>query len=151
MELLRPARLEDYEDLNRIAAQVMALHASWGNGMAVDYPYPMDYFQECLKEEKLYVAILDGQVVGYMNFYFWTAGGPAAAIRKMVSIDDIGVEESRKHQGIGTRMMADLCELARSRGCVGLSLYVDAPNEKAIAFYKKFGLHIGNYGMNMKL
>lgn len=82
MELLRPARMEDFEALNRIAAQVAALHASWGNGMAVDYPYPMDYFQECLKEDKLYVACLDGEVVGYMNFYFWTAGGPAAAIRR---------------------------------------------------------------------
>lgn len=151
MELLRPARMEDYEALNRIAAQVGALHASWGNGMAVDYPYPMDYYQEFLKEEKLLVAELDGEVVGYLNFYFWTAGGPAAAIRKMISIDDIGVEESRKHQGIGTRMMQELADFARERGCAGLSLYVDAPNEKAIAFYKKCGLHIGNYGMNMKL
>lgn len=151
MELLRPARMEDFEALNRIAAQVAALHASWGNGMAVDYPYPMDYFQECLKEDKLYVACLDGEVVGYMNFYFWTAGGPAAAIRKMVSIDDIGVEESHKRQGIGTRMMQELADFAREKGCTGLSLYVDAPNEKAIAFYKKCGLYIGNHGMNMKL
>lgn len=151
MELLRPARLEDYEDLNRIAAQVAALHASWGNGMAVDYPYPMDYYQECLKEEKLFVAELDGEIVGYLNFYFWTAGGPTAATRKMVSIDDIGVEEARKHQGIGTKMMQELADFAREKGCKWLSLFVDAPNEKAIAFYKKCGLHIGNHGMTMKL
>ena len=151
MELLRPVQPEDYEALNRIAAQVTALHASWGSCLAVDYPYPMDYLLDCIKEDRLYVAELDGEVVGYLNFYFWTSGGPAAAVKKMVSIDDIGVEESRKGQGIGTRMMQELSDFARERGCKCLTLYVDAPNEKAIAFYKKCGLHIGNHGMNMKL
>lgn len=151
MQVLSPARPEDFEDVNRIARQAAALHASWGNGMAVDYPYPMDYYQECLKEDKLYVARLRNEVVGYIFFYFWTAGGPAATIRKMVSIDDIGVDESRRNQGIGQKMMADLGWLAKERGCSGLQLYVDALNENAIAFYKKCGLHISNYGMQMKL
>lgn len=151
MELLRPARMADYEELNRIANQVCALHASWGNGIAVDYPYPMDYFCECVKEEKLYVAETNNRIVGYMNFYFWTAGGPAAASRNMVSIDDIGVDESLRGRGIGKRMMLDLCELARERGCAAVNLYVDAPNENAIAFYEKCGFHIRNHGMTLKL
>ena len=149
--MLRLARLEDFESINRIARQVTALHASWGSGQAVEYPYPMDYYSNCVAEEKLYAAWLDGQIVGYINFYFWTAGGPAAAVRKMVSIDDIGVEESRKHQGIGTRMLQELADMARERGCAALSLYVDAPNEAAIAFYKKCGLTIRNHGMTMNL
>lgn len=151
MELLKPARPEDWEAINRIAGQVAALHASWGNGIAVEYPYPMDYYLECIRERKLYAAWMDGEIVGYIFFYFWTAGGPSAAVRKMVSIDDIGVEESRKHQGIGQKMMADLIEFARQQGCSGLQLYVDAPNETAIAFYKKCGLQIRNHGMQMKL
>ncbi len=151
MKMLRPVRSEDFQAVNRIAAQVAALHASWGSGLAVEEPYPIDYFKQCMEEDRLYVAVMDGQVVGYVNFYFWTAGGAAAETKKMVCIDDIGVEESQKHQGIGTKMMQELADFARERGCKGLSLYVDAPNEKAIAFYKKCGLHIGNYGMNMKL
>lgn len=151
MELLRPARLEDFEETNRIARQVCALHASWGNGIAVDYPYPIAYYEECIRGQKLYVAELENRIVGYIFFYFWTAGGPAAATRKMVSIDDIGVDEALRNQGIGKRMMADLCELAREKGCSGLQLYVDAPNENAISFYKKCGLHISNYGMQMSL
>lgn len=151
MKFLEPASLEDYEGLNRIARQVAALHASWGNGMAVEYPYPMDYFRECLKENRLYVARLDGRIVGYINFWFWTAGGPAARARKMISIDDIGVEETCKRQGIGTRMMEELAALAREAGCAALNLYVDAPNEAAIAFYQKCGLTIRNHGMTMAL
>lgn len=147
----RPTKAEDYESLNRIARQVCTLHASWGSGLAVEYPYPEDYFLECIRESRLYVAELDGCVVGYVNFYFWKAGGPAAAVRKMVSIDDIGVEESLRNQGIGKRMMAELCELAKEQGCAALNLYVDAPNENAIAFYKSCGLHIRNYGMTMTL
>ena len=151
MELLRPVRMADYEAVNRIARQVAALHASWGNGMAVDYPYPMDYFEECVREKRVYAAWLDGQIVGYVNFYFRTAGGPAAPRRRMISIDDIGVEESCQRQGIGSRMMEELAELARNEGCAALNLYVDAPNEKALAFYHKCGLTIRNHGMTLKL
>ena len=151
MELLRPARVEDYEALNRIARQVCELHASWGNGFAVDYPYPMEYFSECIQEGKLYVAEQDNQILGYLNFYFWTAGGPAAARRQMVSIDDFGVDEKLRNRGIGKHMMRDLCELAREKGCAAVNLYVDAPNENAIAFYEKCGFHVRNHGMSLKL
>ena len=151
MELLRTARMADYEELNRIASQVCALHASWGNGMAVDYPYPMDYYAECLEENRLYVAEMDQRVVGYLNFYFWTAGGPAAARRNMVSIDDFGVDEALRNRGIGKQMMLDLRELARDRGCAAVNLYVDAPNKNAIAFYGKCGFHIRNHGMTLNL
>lgn len=151
MKLLEPARIEDFEGFNAIARQVAALHASWGNGMSVEYPYPMDYFRECIKENRLYVARLDGEIVGYINFYFWTAGGAAAMVRKMVSIDDIGVDESRRNQGIGTQMMQELADIAREAGCAALNLYVDAPNENAIAFYHKCGLIIRNHGMTLKL
>ncbi len=151
MEILRPALMGDFEELNHIARQVCALHASWGSGMVVDYPYPMDYFEECLQEDKLYVAELENRIVGYILFYFWTAGGPCAATRKMVSIDDIGVDENSRNQGIGKRMMADLRKLAGERGCAAINLYVDAPNENAIAFYEKCGFHIRNHGMTMNL
>ena len=151
MELLRPARLEDYEELNRIARQVCALHASWGSGMAVDYPYPIDWLQELLETDGMYVACLDGRIVGYIRFYFWTAGGPSAAVRKMMSIDDIGVDEALRNQGIGKRMMADLRELAGQNGCAAINLYVDAPNVNAIAFYEKCGFFIRNHGMTMNL
>jgi ribosomal protein S18 acetylase RimI-like enzyme len=151
MKLLRPAQMGDFEELNRIARQVCALHASWGSGMVVDYPYPKDYFEECLREDKLYVAEHENRLAGYIFFYFWTAGGPAAATRKMVSIDDIGVDETLRNQGIGKRMMADLREFSRERGCAAINLYVDAPNENAIAFYRKCGFAIRNHGMTMNL
>lgn len=39
----------------------------------------------------------------------------------------------------------------RMEGCAALNLYVDAPNENAIAFYHKCGLTIRNHGMTLKL
>lgn len=151
MELLRPARIEDYEEINKIARQVCRLHASWGNGIVVDYPYPMDWLQELLEANGLYVACVDNRVVGYLRFYFWTAGGPSAVTRKMISIDDIGVEESLQNQGIGKRMMKDLQQLAQEEGCLAINLYVDALNANAIAFYEKCGFRIRNHGMTMNL
>ncbi len=149
--MLELARIEDFEAVNRIAKQVCELHASWGSCMVVEHPYPMDYFAACIDEQKLYVARRNGIVVGYICCYFWQAGGPAARSRKMVSIDDIGVDSLLRNQGIGTEMMAELCEIARHAGCAALQLYVDAPNQDAIAFYQKCGLHIKNHGMLMNL
>lgn len=151
MELLRFACVGDYEAINRIASQVCALHASWGSGIAVEYPYPMDYYTELIQEKKLLVAESNGEVVSYLYFYFWTAGGPAAARRKMVSIDDIGVEESLRNRGIGQKMMDEFREYASREGCDAVNLYVDAPNQNAIAFYEKCGFTIRNHGMTMKL
>lgn len=149
--MLLPAQMEDWSAVNRIARQVCALHASWGSGMVVEIPYPMDYFQELVENRELYAAWDNGEIIGYIRFYFWQAGGPAAPSRKMVNIDDIGVEESFRNRGVGTKMMEEFCEIARHAGCEGLNLYVDAPNEGAIAFYKKCGLYIRNYGMSMTL
>lgn len=151
MKLLRPAQIEDYQEINKIARQVCRLHASWGNGTEVEYPYPMDWMQELLDSNSLYVACLDDRIVGYIRFYFWTAGGPSAVTRKMISVDDIGVEQNLRNKGIGKQMMEDLRELALGEGCEAVNLYVDAPNTNAIAFYEKCGFRIRNHGMIMNL
>jgi len=97
------------------------------------------------------VARMDGTVVGYMRFYLWQTNSSVTEKRWMLSIDDIGVEENLRHQGIGTKMMDELRSLAKQWGCSDICLYVDVPNESAIAYYKKCGFRMRNIGMRMKL
>ena len=154
---LELARVEDFEAVNRLARQVCELHAQWdGTIQVVDHPYPMDYFQECigensLSESAIYVARQNGTVVGFMRFYLWETNSPVSEKRKMLSIDDIGVEEALRNQGIGTEMMRQLRVLAKGWGCDSVHLYVDAQNESAYAYYLKCGFHVRNMGMGMKL
>lgn len=151
------AKETDFEAVNRLARQVAAHHAQWDTGIqVVDNPYPMDWFLQCTKadsihESVIYVARQDGVVVGYMRFYLWHTNSTMTEKRTMLSIDDVGVDEGMRHQGVGTQMMDALRSLAREWGCSNLCLYVDAPNESAIAFYKKCGFQAKNIGMRMQL
>jgi len=151
------AREADYEAVNRLAKQVTEHHAQWDKELQiVDHPYPMDFFQTCIQENSIhenaiYVARMNGAVVGFMRFYLWQTNSSVTEKRWMLSIDDIGVEESLRHQGIGTKMMEALRSLAKQWGCSDICLYVDAPNESAIAYYQKCGFRMRNIGMRMKL
>lgn len=151
------AKESDFEAVNRLARQVTSYHAQWdSNIQIVDHPYPMDFFLECIREDSvyqnaIYVARQGDAVVGFMRFYLWQTNSTVTEKRTMLSIDDIGVEEGMRHQGIGTRMMDALRTLAEEWGCSDLCLYVDAPNESAIAFYQKCGFRTRNIGMRMKL
>lgn len=151
------ARESDFEAVNRLARQVAAHHAQWDADIQfVDQPYPMDWFQACIQEDSIhesviYVARQDETVVGYMRFYLWHTNSTMTEKRTMLSIDDIGVDESLRHQGIGTQMMDSLRTLAKEWGCSNLCLYVDAPNDSAISFYQKCGFQARNIGMRMKL
>lgn len=153
MELLELARQENWERVNAMSRQVLALHAFWSPGVyeVVEHPYPMAYFLEDIQERCLYVAKQEDAIVGYVRFRIWETNGAGSLKRKMMQIEDIGVEETLRHQGIGKRMMTDLKELARERGCTDMNLYVDAKNESAFAYYKNCGFHVSNIGMQMKL
>jgi len=153
MELLRLARPEDWGAINALSRQVLALHVNWcpeEYNMA-DTPYPKELFQELIQEEALYAAWQDGALVGYVCFRVWQTNGEGSVYRKVLFIDDIGVDNRLKNRGIGRKIMADLQELAKSQGCTHLQLSVDIHNENAQAFYKACGFHIRNLGMGKAL
>ncbi len=156
--MLEPARETDFEEINRLARQVTAHHARWTPDLeTVEHPYPRDFFLQCLgpealRQNALYVMRQDGRVVGYMLIYLWNTNSFVSAKRTVLSIDDIGVEETLRGRGIGTEMMRQLAELAKTEwGCSSISLYVDAPNESARAYYEKCGFCVRNVGMTLTL
>lgn len=155
--ILERAGEGDFEAVNRLARQVTAFHAQWDpNIQVVEYPYPMDFFLECIGEDSIhqntiYVARQENTVVGFMRFYLWQTNSTVCAKRKMLSIDDIGVDESLRNQGIGQEMMAQLRIVAKGWGCDSVHLYVDAENESAYHYYLKCGFRVRNMGMGLKL
>lgn len=151
------AKEADFEAVNRLARQVVACHAQWDKSLDLSMePYPKEWFLKFIQEDSLeqttiYVARIDGDVVGFMRFYLWQTNSAVSGQQGIVQLDDFGVEESLRNRGIGKQMMRELKELAHRAGCTELRLNVDAPNANAIAFYEKCGLHIRNHGMSMAL
>ena len=151
------AKEADFDAVNHLARQVCEHHAQWDKSLqVVDEPYPRDWFRECIREDSLYentiyVARKAGSVVGFIRFYLWETNSTVSAKRKMLSIDDIGVDSTLRNQGIGREMMTHLRDLAKNWGCDSIRLYVDAENDSAYRYYLKCGFRVRNMGMGLDL
>jgi ribosomal protein S18 acetylase RimI-like enzyme len=52
---------------------------------------------------------------------------------------ELGVDERWRRRGIGTALVQALAELGRERGCSGMWVLTDRPNEAAVATYLAAG------------
>ncbi len=149
------AKEADFEAVNHLARQVLVQHALWDKSLDVSMePYPKEWFHKFIQEDSLeqttiYVARIDGDVVGFMRFYLWQTDSAVSGRRSILQLDDFGVEETLRNRSIGQQMMQELKELAQREGCAELRLNVDASNKRAIAFYERCGLHVRNHAMGL--
>lgn len=151
--MLELARTSDRAAVNDLAAQVHALHVAWRPDIyeMVEEMYPQSRFDEVVSARQLYVAKVDGAVVGYallkMRSYEW----PGVVKRKVMVIDEFCVHEAIRGHGVGTEMMADVRALAKAFGCTDLQLGVYPQNDDAVGFYQKCGFTIRSIDMQRKV
>lgn len=150
LQLAQPA---DRDAVNLLAAQVHAMHVQWRPDI---YEMPQELFSEerfldAIQNRQLYVAKIDGIMVGYVllktRLYDW----PGVVRRKVMLIDEICVHESCRNHGIGKKMMEDVCALAKAFQCTDMQLGVYPQNDEAIAFYQKCGFTIRSIDMQRKV
>lgn len=151
--MLELATLSDGEEINRLSNQVAQLHAAWRPDLfrTADISYPRELLEELIKEKSIFVAKLNGTIVGYTAFWIWDTNGTCSVPRKVLSINDFCVEKEAQNHGIGTQMMAELRILAKTFGCTDLQLTVYPQNDAAVAFYQKCGFTIKSIDMQRKV
>lgn len=89
------------------------------------------------KTSTILVAEENGSLVGYL----FAMGGNPTRIKHAVYIA-IGVAESARGKGVGTRLFTKLEEWAKDQGIHRLELTVMVHNEAGIALYEKMGFEI---------
>ena len=100
----------------------------------------------------IFIAEIDDQVAGYTFCIFQNVeNDPVLCDRKVLYIDDLCVDESRRGQGIATRLYDRVCEFAREFGCHAVTLNVWCGNDSAMAFYEKSGMKPQKIGMETVL
>lgn len=151
--MLQLATLADREAVNDLARQVHAMHVAWRPDIyeMVEQLYPTERMQSAIRDRTLYVAKIDGIVVGYASVKIRPFDFPGVVRRKIMLIDEFAVHESCRGQGIGTEMMADLRALAKAFGCTDLQLNVYPQNDDAVGFYQRCGLMIQSITMQSKI
>lgn len=151
--MLELAQLSDRDAINAMAVQVHAMHVAWRPDIyeMVEELYPLERFREAVKQRQLYVAKIDGVIVGYVAVKIRNYDWPGVVKRKVMFVDELCVEELCRGQGIGMEMMSDVRALAAAFGCTDLQLSVYPQNDAAVTFYQKCGFTIQNIGMHRKV
>ena len=151
--MLELAIPNDRFDVNRLARQVHELHVSWRPDLYTmpEELFPEERYSELVKNRELYVAKLDGAVIGFAWVRIRTAEGVGLVTRKVMLINQVCVDEALRNHGIGTRMMEEVRVLARAFGCTDLQLGVYPQNDAAVSFYQKCGFMIQSINMQRKV
>ena len=139
--------------MNELAVQVHEIHVNWAPDLykSVEEVISKEYFENLIRNEEIYVAKLEDEIVGYIIFNIKEKENPSMRYRKQLNIDAICVDEKCRGKGIGTKLLERIKEIAKLKGCTDLYLTVNRENEKAIKVYEKFGFKIKNIAYMMKI
>ena len=147
--MLQLATKADRSAVNEIAGQVHGLHVQWRPDIycMTQEQYPQERFDECVANRQLYVAKIEGNVVGYALLIMRDSNQNGMVPRRIMEIREIAVHEAATGHGIGTEMMADVRALAKAFRCTHLKLTVYPQNDGAIRFYERNGFMIRSIDM----
>ena len=147
--MLQLATKNDRSAVNEIARQIHGLHVQWRPDIfcMAEELYPEDRFDECVAKRQLYVAKIEGNVVGYALLIIRNSDYNGMVPRRNMVIEEFGVHEAATGHGIGTEMMADVRALAKAFRCTHMKLNVYPQNDDAIRFYEKNGFMIRSIDM----
>ena len=147
--MIQLATKADRAAVNEIARQVHALHVEWRSDLycMVDELYPQERFDDCIAKRRLYVAKIEGNVMGYALLITRDSNHHGMVPRRVMEIQEFAVHEAATGHGIGTEMMADIRALAKAFRCTNLKLNVYPQNDGAIRFYERNGFMIRSIDM----
>ena len=150
LELAKPA---DREAVNALAEQVHRLHVGWRPDLfrMPEQMYTEEQFLEAIEKKELFCAWQDGRMVGYINAHVAEYDYPSVVSRREYVIEELGVREDCRGQGIGTQIMREAAALAKAFGCTCLRLGAYAENEDGLAFYRKMGFRLRTVNLEMRL
>ena len=151
--MLELATKHDRLDVNRLARQVHEMHVQWRPDLYTmpEELFPEELYAELVKNRELYVAKLDGAVIGFAWVRIRTSEGVGLITRKVMLINQVCVDEALRNHGIGTQMMEEIRVLAKAFGCTDLQLGVFPQNDAAVSFYQKCGFMIRSIDMQRKV
>ncbi|MFE3573888.1 GNAT family N-acetyltransferase [Lysinibacillus sp. NPDC059133] len=94
-----------------------------------------EIFEDHREDIECYIAEFNGEEAGIVSFSHekW---------HNVLRINDIHIDQSRQHKGIGSKLMALVKKRAAEIGVRAIVLETQTSNLPAIQFYRKHGFHL---------
>ena len=142
--LVRFAKEEDLEQVNRLRGQVSDLHSAGRPDIFQPHftqemrDFLYTYWEE--PEYEIVVCELDGEIVGMAILrYINKPENPSKLAQERLDIDEFGVDEAHHRMGIATQMIEFIKDYAREKGLNKIELNMWEFNTGALAFYEAVG------------
>lgn len=152
LKIIQPT-IDEWSKINEIAKQVHKLHINWNSDLFLDVEevISMERLNKLLETDSIYVAKVNGEIVGYIIIDIKEKDNGFMRYRKLLSIDTLCIDEDFRGQGIGTKILEFAKNIAKEENCTDMHLTVNPNNENAIKVYEKFGMKVYNLSYMMKL
>lgn len=152
LKIIQPT-IDEWSKINELAKQVHKLHINWNSDLFLDVEevISMERLNKLLETDSIYVAKVNGEIVGYIIIDIKEKDNGFMRYRKLLSIDTLCIDEDFRGQGIGTKILEFVKNIAKEENCTDMHLTVNPNNENAIKVYEKFGMKVYNLSYMMKL
>ena len=130
---IRPARLDDYEQLMELLVQLHRQVAP------VDHVRAREVFEATLDREGLFllVAERDGRLVA--SCYLNVIPNLTRGARPYALIENVVTDQALRGQGLGQAVMGAAVERAWQAGCYKVMLMTGRKDEAVFSFYRRCG------------
>ena len=145
-------KIENFEEINKIARQVHDIHVEWRPDIfvSVENPVEKERLEELIKNKEIYI-IKEENIIGYAIVNMKEKNSHGTQFRKYLCIEVLAIDETVRGKGYGTKLIEFLKELGRKELCTDIYLSVNEENEKAIKLYEKLGMRVKNISYSGKL
>jgi len=140
--MIRNARLEDYDQVEKIMQQTQHLHVEWRPDIYcnVETVCPKTHFENLVQNGEAIVYAEQDIVIGIALFNERiVSGGGVKVAMKTLFVDSMAVLEGYRGKGVGHALFDELKAIAKQKNCTGIELQVNAKNDKALKMYKDYG------------
>ena len=150
--MIRKAQITDIPRMITLLNQVLEIHAKIRPDIFVSgkTKYTVEQLEDILKDETRPVYIFADDNDECMGYCFCQIKDiPKAEFMapiKILFIDDLCVDESKRGEHIGRKLFDHIKEEAKKLGCYEVTL-----NDSAIAFYKNMNMKVKEYQMELIL
>ncbi len=141
---IRFAKKNELEEVNRIRKQVSDLHSK--GRPDIFYPEFEGEIVNCIYDifedetKKIIVALENGEICGMAVIQeIHKAAGVYQKARDYIEVDQFGVNDTFRRQGVATKLVDFIKEYASKKGFPKLELNMWEFNQDALAFYEAVG------------